>query len=319
MTGDVWRFTGRGRLLQRPLAVYAEVFAKAGARFSQDDNSVLVQGPLVAGEYLIPGDVSSQFISGLLLALPLAQQDSKLVLTSALESAAYVDLTVNVMAAFGVNVSVDAGGNYLIPGGQRYHAATYTVEGDYSQAAFFLGAGILGRTVSCAGLLQDSAQGDATILDILGQMGADVTWKNGVVTATTTTAGGLNAVTIDAREIPDLVPPLAALCCFAKGTSRIINASRLRIKESDRLAAMAQELQNLGALIKETDDSLIITGQTSLRGGVVDAHNDHRIAMAMALASIGCTGPVILTGWESVQKSYPEFWIDFEKEALQNE
>jgi 3-phosphoshikimate 1-carboxyvinyltransferase len=315
MTGEKWRFVGRGRLMERPLGVYADVFAQSGALFEQDDDGLLVQGPLLAGEYRLPGDVSSQFISGLLLALPLADGDSVLVLTSPLESAAYVDLTISVMAVFGVAIERDARGNFLIAGGQRYRAADYTVEGDYSQAAFFLGAGALGRTVACAGLLDDSLQGDFAIIDILGEMGADVAWDNGLVSATTR-RGRLQAVTIDAREIPDLVPPLAALCCFASGTSKIINAGRLRIKESDRLAAMAQELRKLGADITETADGLIIVGRPSLRGGAVDAHNDHRIAMAMALAAIGCNSPVTLTGWQSVQKSYPQFWAYFEKEAV---
>jgi 3-phosphoshikimate 1-carboxyvinyltransferase len=145
-------------------------------------------------------------------------------------------------------------------------------------------------------------------------MGADVIWNKDQVSAVAP-PNGLQAVTIDAREIPDLVPPLATLCCFANGTSNIINAGRLRLKESDRLAAIASELKKLGALIEEQDDGLVITGQPSLRGGAVDAHNDHRIAMSMALAAIGCREPVALTGWRSVQKSSPDVWSDFEKKA----
>lgn len=312
MTGGTWRFTGRGRLLQRPLAVYADIFARAGARFEQTAEAVTVEGPLPGGTYRLPGDVSSQFLSGLLLALPLAKADSTLIVEGPLESAAYVDLTLDVMAAFGVQAVRNDNGSYSIPGGQRYTPAQYTVEGDWSQAAFFLGAGVLGQPVACAGLNPNSRQGDAAILAVLKEMGADVNWREGLVQAG---SNGLNSVTIDASPIPDLVPPLAVLCSFAQGTSRIINAGRLRIKESDRLAAMAAELQKLGASVQEEPEGLVITGKPALAGGVVDAHNDHRIAMAMALAATRCTGGVTLTGWESVQKSYPAFWTDFEKEA----
>lgn len=312
MLGKEFNFTGQGRLLQRPLGVYKDVFAQSGAFFKQTQDMVSLKGPLAAGTYCLPGDVSSQFLSGLILALPLAQKDSRLVLTSPLESAAYVNLTISVMQNFGVFVSREKDGNFHIPGGQKYRGATYTVEADYSQAAFFLGAAALGRPVACAGLSQNSLQGDFAILSILQKMGCNITWENGLVKAS---APFLKAATIDVREIPDLVPPLAVLCSFAKGTSHIVNAARLRFKESDRLMAMAKELAALGAEIKENKDSLVITGKTSLQGGMANAHADHRIAMASALAAIGCTGTVSLSGWQSVEKSYPNFWDDFEKEA----
>lgn len=314
MAGGQWRFTGRGRLLQRPLNVYADIFKQAGAHFEQDADAVTMQGPLPGGAYHMPGNVSSQFLSGLLLALPMAEQDSTLVVDGPLESAAYVRLTLDVMAAFGVRATQNPNGSFSIPGGQRYVPASYVIEGDWSQAAFFLGAGVLGQPVRCAGLSPNSHQGDAAVLNVLRDMGADIRWQDGLVWATAG-ADGLRAATIDAAPIPDLVPPLAALCCFAQGTSRIVNAGRLRLKESDRLAAMAAELQKLGADVREEAESLTIVGKPSLTGGRVDAHGDHRIAMAMALAAIRCTGDVELTGWDSVEKSYPAFWTDFEKEA----
>ncbi len=311
MTGQPWRFCGRGRLMQRPQEVYRDIFAQAGAIFEQQHGEITVQGPLPAGSYRLQGDVSSQFLTGLLLALPLARGDSRLVLTSPLESAAYVDLTLDVMRAFGLSAVRNGTGGYHIPGSQSFHAADYTVEGDWSQAAFFLGAGALGRPVACAGLAENSRQGDAAVRDILSRMGARVGCEGGLWRAH---AGRLAAADIDAREIPDLVPPLAALCCFADGESHITGAARLRLKESDRLAALASQLRRLGANIRETDDGLAIRGQKNLRGGTADAVGDHRIAMALALAAIRCSGPVSITGWQSVKKSYPAFWLDFEQE-----
>lgn len=312
LTGETFLFRGRGRLMQRPLGVYEEIFAQAGVLCERGGDTVRVRGPLKAGVYRLPGDVSSQFITGLLLALPLAAGDSELHLTTALESRGYVDLTLDVMRRFGVAVQQESERLFRIPGGQRYRAADYTVEGDYSQAAFFLGAAALGRPVACAGLLPGSLQGDAEILRILERMGARITERDGALHVQ---AERLRAVMVDASQIPDLVPPVAALCCFCEGTSRIVNAGRLRLKESDRLRALAAELGKLGARVEELEDGLVIAGAQSLSGGRVDAHGDHRIAMALALAAIRCKKPVELSGWRHVNKSYPAFWEHFEKEA----
>lgn len=307
-------FTGRGRLLQRPLGIYADIFARAGVKFVQSGQEARVRGPLKAGVYFMPGNVSSQFISGLLFALPLAQGDSEIHLTTPLESRQYVDLTVDVMRHFGIEIREEPL-CYYVRGNQRYCSADYTVEADYSQSAFFLAAAALGQPVHVAGLQKQSRQGDRAILNVIQDMGAFVSWQDDTVCVT---ADKLTAVTIDAREIPDLVPPIAALCCFCDGTSHIINAGRLRLKESDRLHALAAELTKLGANITEHADALEITGAPTLRGGIVDAWGDHRIAMAMATASIRCQTPVILSGWNSVAKSYPGFWHDFETGAKEN-
>ncbi|MDR1482779.1 MAG: 3-phosphoshikimate 1-carboxyvinyltransferase [Synergistaceae bacterium] len=308
-------FKGRGRLLDRPLDAYAGIFAAAGATFRRERDGILVRGPLRGGSYSLPGDVSSQFISGLLFALPLLAEDSEIRVLTPLESSGYVDMTVDVMRRFGVTVVAD-GSVYHVRGRQRYRHASYRVEADYSQAAFFLAASALGCDVGVAGLNPHSIQGDRAILSILREMGADVVWSgndnDGRVVSVR--AGGMLPVTVDARETPDLVPPVAVLCCFCGGTSGIVNAGRLRLKESDRLRALAAELGRLGADVRETDDSLSISGADRLRGGRVDAWGDHRIAMAMAVAAIRCEEPVRLTGWESVNKSYPGFWRDFEGE-----
>jgi 3-phosphoshikimate 1-carboxyvinyltransferase len=308
-------FKGRGRLLERPLDIYAELFAAAGASFERVREGILVRGPLRGGVFSLPGNVSSQFVSGLLFALPLLDGDSEIRLLTPLESGGYVDMTLDVMRRFGVTAG--AGESvYSIKGAQRYRPAPYRVEADYSQAAFFLAASALGCDVKVAGLDPDSIQGDRAILSILKDMGADIVWsrENGENESkiVSVRAGRMLPVTADMRETPDLAPSVAVLCCFCGGTSRIINAGRLRIKESDRLRALASELGKLGAGVSETEDSLTITGSERLRGGRVDAWGDHRIAMAMAVAAIRCSGPVHLTGWKSVDKSYPDFWRDFE-------
>jgi 3-phosphoshikimate 1-carboxyvinyltransferase len=301
-------FTGRGRLLKRPLDAYAKVFADAGSEFTQEPDRVIARGPLKNGRFALPGDVSSQFISGLLLALPLLDGDSEIRLSTPLESGRYVEMTIEVMRRFGVGANA-SGTSYFVEGSRRYRAARCKIEADYSQASFFLAAAALGLDVSVGGLNPDSVQGDIAMLRILREMGADVVWRDGVVSVR---AEALSAVRVDAREIPDLVPPIASLCCFCEGTSEIVNAGRLRLKESDRLGALASELGKLGAKVTESGDALSITGVNRLKGGEVDAWGDHRIAMAMAVASIRCDGPVSLRGWQNVSKSYPGFWRDFE-------
>jgi 3-phosphoshikimate 1-carboxyvinyltransferase len=324
-----WIFRGGGRLMDRPLDVYKEVFSRAGGGFEQGAGEVRVRGPLRPGVYELPGDVSSQFISGLLFALPLADGDSAITLTSPLESGDYVRLTTDVMSAFGVEAGETEGQavgghdgteGWTVRGGQSYRSVRYSVEADWSQAAFFLCAGALGRRVVVSGMSPGSLQGDIRILGILKDAGCDVDAEmrmflgRGLCTVRALAPrSGLRAVTVDARDIPDLVPPVAALACYLPGESRIEHAGRLRLKESDRLAALSEELSHIGADIRADGDTLVIRGRKSLAGGRADAHGDHRIAMALAVAAIGCDGPVELTGWESVSKSYPEFWRDFEK------
>ncbi|MDR3295299.1 MAG: 3-phosphoshikimate 1-carboxyvinyltransferase [Clostridiales Family XIII bacterium] len=309
LSGKQTVFKGKGRLLVRPMGAYDDVFAKTNVSFSHTQREIRVRGPLCGGVYTLPGDVSSQFVSGLLFALPLTKGDSEIRLSSPLESRQYAEMTMDVMHSFGVETEV-LDDTFLIKGGQRYSPSEYTVETDYSQAAYFLGAAALGLDVKCAGLSVDSQQGDSVFLQMLEKMGAKVTWKGGVVSVH---AEKLSAITVDARENPDLIPPVAALCCFCEGSSHIVNAGRLRMKESDRLHALAEELGKLGAKITEKADGLTIVGAPALKGGVADAHHDHRIAMAMALAAVRCTEEVKLVGWHNVSKSYPDFWNDFEK------
>jgi 3-phosphoshikimate 1-carboxyvinyltransferase len=304
-------FTGRGRLMKRPLDAYAKIFASSGVAFEQSTEGVRVKGPMKGNSFELPGNVSSQFISGMLFALPMLG-GGEIRLSTPLESRQYVRLTMDVMRRFGVETDENSSSRVYSALAGRYRPASYRVEADYSQAAFFLSASALGRNVSVLGLDPESRQGDRAILSVLGAMGAEISWRGAAASTRPNHTGVLSAVTVDAREIPDLVPPIAALCCYCEGESRIVNAARLRLKESDRLSALASELKKLGANIVETGDSLSITGSKRLNGGLVNAWGDHRIAMALAVAAIRCEMPVKLHGWRLVNKSYPTFWRDFE-------
>ncbi|MBR1590512.1 MAG: 3-phosphoshikimate 1-carboxyvinyltransferase [Acidaminococcaceae bacterium] len=310
-------FTGRGKLVSRPLQPYYDIFDRQALRYRTGENGQLpltVAGRLQPGAYVLPGDVSSQFVSGLLFALPLLEEDSSLEILPPLESASYIDLTVSSLEQFGIEIIRTDKLHYRIPGRQRYQAPAdrMQVEGDWSQAAFWLVAGAVGSDVSleCGGLSASSLQGDRAVLQILRDMGAAITETD---TALLVRPSRLHGCVIDAADCPDLVPVLSVAAAVAEGTTRIINAGRLRIKECDRLAAMHAELQKLGADITEEPEGLLIQGRPEgLAGGAVaDAWNDHRIAMSMAVAALACKAPVTLTGGESVGKSYPAFWNDY--------
>lgn len=307
---DGFTLTGSGRLPQRPLAPVITAMKANGCNFGREKLPVQVSGKLQSGRFELPGDVSSQFITGLLFALPLLDGNSEIVLTSPLESSGYVDMTLHTLARFGISVICEKG-KIFVPGSQQYISpGSVTVEGDWSNAAFWLAAGALNGDIICGGLKGNSLQCDRRMLDILKQMGADITFENGVAAAA---SSALSAITIDAAEIPDLVPVTAAVMATAKGTSVIENAGRVRLKESDRLTAITENLNKLGADVRETADSLIINGKPELAGGVADGCGDHRIVMAMAVASVACKGTVVIRGAEAVEKSYPGFFGDFNK------
>lgn len=293
-------FTGRGRLMERPQKPYFDIFDEKGIFYEQKDGVLTVRGHLERGEYRLPGNVSSQFVTGLLYALPLLEGDSRIVLTSPLESRGYVDMTLNVLDRFGVRVEVSKDG-YRVPGGQEYRPCPMTVEADWSQAAFWYEARFLGSDVEITGLCENSTQGDAVIDVLFEEMGL-----------TLAPVGGLE---LDVSGYPDLVPPLAAMAALRAGeTTYLVNAARLRMKESDRLASVTKTLNALGAQVEEGPDFLKITGRGGLEGGVtVDCCNDHRIAMMAAIAATRCARPVTLLGAECVSKSYPNFWEDYRK------
>jgi 3-phosphoshikimate 1-carboxyvinyltransferase len=269
-----------------------------------------MQGSLKSGHYSIPGSVSSQYITGLLLALPLCAGDSVIEVVEPFESKAYVDITLAVMARFGILLEEKAGA-YHIRGGQSYTACDYAVEGDWSQTAAWLCAGAVNGEVTVYGMDPASKQGDAAVMDILKGFGARIEiLSNGGIRASRDKLAG---VLIDAAQIPDIIPVLAAVAVYARGKTKIINAGRLRYKESDRLAATAEVLSQLGADIKIDCDSLIIHGRAELQGGEASGHNDHRIVMALAVSASGCREPVTISGYGCIDKSYPHFFEDYRK------
>lgn len=301
-------FTGCGSLPDRPIAGLQQVLSAHGAVFSGERLPFKVSGRLLPGRYAIAGDVSSQYISGLLFVLPLLEGDSEIVLTSPLCSAPYVELTVEMLACFGIRVQKTREG-YLVPGNQRCRTpGELEPEGDWSLAAPFLVAGALGGDVTVSGLRLDTKQGDRAILDILASCGA----------GTEVTEQGvrvfhkqLRPFSFDVSQTPDLLPILAVLANSAEGESLLFHASHLRLKESDRLMSTAALLAALGGRTKEGQDSLKIAG-TALQGGRVTAFNDHRIAMAAAVAAT-CCGETQIDGAEAVEKSYPTFFADFRR------
>ena len=266
-------------------------------------------GKLRPGDYELPGNVSSQYISGLLLALPLLAEDSRLTVTGSVESAAYITMTEDALSLAGVKLE-RSGWTYRIPGAQRgCLPETLEVEGDFSNAAFFLCMGALSDTgLTITGLSPASHQGDRAVLDILRAFGASVKEERGGFAVR---RGALHGITIDAKPIPDLIPVLSVVAALAQGETRIINAGRLRLKESDRLRSTTALLTALGAEVQELPEGLVIHGKPHLSGGSVDSCGDHRIAMAAATAACGCTGDIFLSGGQAVSKSYPRFWEDF--------
>ena len=252
--------------------------------------------------------MSSQFISGLLFALPLLEGDSTLSITGRLESQSYIALTLSALKQYGVVIAHDNFREYRIAGGQTYKPVTGRVEGDYSQAAFWLTAGMLGRSIKISGMDPHSLQGDKAIIPILQSMGGQVAFEGEQLVSRPAVPQG---TVIDGADCPDIIPVLTVAAALSQGHTEIIHAERLRIKECDRLDAMTTELNKLGARITQRPDGLSIDGVEELTGGTVDCWNDHRIAMSLAIASIQCRGPVTLVGTECVEKSYPGFWRDF--------
>ena len=304
-----------GRLPERPLSPLWELLEAHGMQLRREDDLLHVCGQLQAGSYALPGNVSSQFVSGLLFALPLLAEDSVLTVTGQLQSARYVAMTEQALRAAGIHFEKNSQ-CWTIPGGQRYAApGRQLVEGDWSNAAFFLCMGALSRQgVRVSGLDPASLQADRAITEILTRFGAEVNIEGDTVTVRRDT---LRGITLDAGPVPDLVPVVSVLAALCAGETRIENAARLRIKESDRLRTTAALIEALGGTVRELPDGLVITGQPALAGGSVDASGDHRIAMSAAVAACGCTQPVTVCGSECVAKSYPAFWEDFT--ALQEE
>ncbi len=300
--------TGRGRLPQRPMAELCSALRAGGADVSADALPIGVNGKLSAGVYRLPSKVSSQYISGLMFALPLLDGESVIELDGTPESEPYIDMTISALKLFGVEV-LRKGHSYIIPGGQKYISpGKVAVEGDWSNGAFWLCAAAIGnRPISISGLDINSRQGDSAVLSMLKSFGARVTSDGDMLTVY---PSKLRGIEIDAKNIPDLVPILSVTAAMAEGETRIYNAGRLRIKESDRIASTAALLRNLGADVTETEDGLRICGG-GLHEGEVSSFGDHRIAMAASVAACAADGEVMIKDAHVVAKSYPAFFEDY--------
>ena len=308
LTGQAVAFTGRGRLMERPQSVYETLYREQNLRFEQSSAGLTVEGALTPGDYTLAGNVSSQFISGLLFALPLLDGDSTLHLLPPVESRSYIDMTRSVQAAFGVSSRWMDETTLFLPGNQHYHACDYTVEGDYSQAAFPAVLGAVCGGVTITGLHSETLQGDAVILDILRRCGAKFT----------RTAEGLrfekaplHGVDIDLADCPDLGPVLMVLGLLCDGTTVIRNAERLRLKESDRIAAMEAELRACGGVLESAGGTITVQGcadHLHAPEAPLHGHNDHRVVMSLAVLAL-CTGlPLTVDDAEAIQKSWPHFF-----------
>lgn len=300
-------FTGHGRLPYRPLTPYFDILNIK--QKGENELPLTVSRGLVGNEFAVAGDISSQFITGLLLAMPLIEEKTVLKVTTTLESKPYVDITIDVMEKFGVTVINHHYEAFETIG--TYKPYDYTAEQDWSAAAFWLVAGCIGNHVLCEGLNINTKQGDHAIASIIEQVGGMVNrCRHGISVIANTYEG----VCVDVRDIPDLVPILAVLGCFCEGELFIKNAARLRLKESDRLASISEGLIKMGADIQISNDKMIIKGKPRLKGNcTVSAFGDHRIAMSLAIAATRCENPVIITGAECVSKSYPDFFKDYNR------
>lgn len=306
--GQPITLNGTGSLAQRPMDMVLAPLHQLGVRCGSLSGHapLVVKGPLRSGRVGVDGSTSSQALSGLLLALPTAEGDS-LLEVKGLNSGAYVQMTLGVMKAFGVQAEASPDlGCLWVPGGQSYRAGTFTVQGDWSGAAFLLVAGAMAGEIRVEGLRPNSLQPDRAILDALTSAGAAPGWRGGGIQVAESTLKGFD---FDATNCPDLFPPLALLACHAAGRSRIWGAHRLRHKESDRALTLCSELGALGARISLRGDCLEVFG-SRLNGGQAVAHGDHRIAMACALAALRARKGVELFGAGCVGKSYPGFFGD---------
>jgi len=300
-----------GKLPQRPMdALWNTLEAHGAVITGKSTAAPTVSGTLTSGRYEIPGDISSQFISGLLFALPLLDGDSEIVISGQPQSVGYIRMTLDALKDFSIKVTPTPTG-FSVPGNQHYHAkGSPTPEGDWSNSAFWLCAAACSGEITVTGLNPHSGQGDKAVCDILRQFGAAVTQTGNAVTVR---KGKLHGITIDAADIPDLVPALAVVAAAANGTTTIQNINRLRLKESDRAATVCGLINAFGGSAKADENTMTITGTGVLSGGTYDAFQDHRIVMAAAIASTVCKSPVTVTNAQAVDKSYPEFFSDFMK------
>ena len=301
-------FTGKEGLRKRPLSPLLSEMEKKGCHFSESSIPFTVSGSLTSGEFTLPGNISSQFISGLLFALPLLNGDSKIILSSPLESEAYADMTISALGKFGIHIEKEENA-FIIKGNQKYISPNeYTIEGDWSNIAPFMAAAAMGGEITALGLNPNSKQSDKNILSVLHKFGSEIKCEN---TSYIIKKKETNPIEIDVSQFPDLFPVIAVLACASEGKSVLYNAGRLRIKESDRIESTLSLIKSLGGKAEADETSLTIYGSGSLVGGACDSFNDHRIVMAAAVASVISKNKVIITNSAAINKSYPDFFTHF--------
>ncbi len=305
------KFTGTSTLMRRPLDTYFEMFADNGITYDYKEGEyLLAEGRFVKDEYTLDGGVSSQFVTGILLALAYLGGGKKLNIKGTLSSSPYVDITREVMQQFGIKVEFD-GKSFIIDGNGKFTPQNVIAQGDYSQSAFYLAAAVMGGKITLKNLSLTTSQGDAVIVDLVEKMGGKITKTADGIVAEKSQLKSLGV--IDAGDFPDIVPPLALMCTQCIGDTTITNVSRLKIKESNRLLAVQTLLNKLGAEVKIDDNNIYIKGGAHLHGAEVSACNDHRIAMTAAVATVAANGSITIQESESVKKSYPKFFEDFAK------
>ena len=308
---DKVTFIGKNNLCKRPLDSFFEIFDKKNIKYERGEDylPLEVEGKLTPGEYEIRGDISSQFITGLLYALPLLDGDSVINITTPMESKGYIDLTIDMLKLFGIEIINDNYEKFIVKGNQEYKAHDYMVEGDFSQSAFFLVADMLGADIKLKAMNMHSHQGDKKIIADVEDFGGIIDYSDELLSVK---SDNVKNTIIDFSQSPDLGPALTVLAQLAEGTTKFINASRLRIKECDRITCMKEELEKLGGSIDEMPDGMIIYGVNRLHGGVVNSHNDHRVVMALAMATLRMDGDLVIENAEAITKSFPNFFEVFE-------
>ena len=304
-------FVGKNHLVKRPLDTFLEIFDKQGIKYERGEDylPLKVNGGLKSGEFTVRGDISSQFITGLLYALPLLDGDSVIHISTEMESKGYIDLTIDILKMFGIEIENRNYQEYYIKGNQKYKPCDYTIEGDYSQSAFFLVANALGADIKLLAMEEKSHQGDKKIINDMNDFGFSTKFINNELVIDKKNP---HSAIIDFSQSPDLGPALTVLASLVPGKSEFVNAGRLRIKECDRITCMKEEINKLGGNVEELPDGMIINGVNKLQGGVVDSHNDHRVAMSLAMATLKMDGELKILNASSVSKSFPNFWEVFE-------
>lgn len=296
-------FKGRGKLFKRPMTPYFENFEKYKIKHSYiDENKILLEGKLKAGIYEIDGNISSQFITGLLFSLPLLEGESKIIINGKLESSNYIDISLDCLSKFGIKIINNSYQEFIIGGNQSYKVGNYRTEADYSQAAFFLVANAIGSKIRINDLSEDSLQGDKKIIDYISEID---NWNS------------KDTLILDGSETPDIIPILSLKAVVSGKKIEIVNIKRLRIKESDRLKATVEELSKLNFDLIEKKDSILINSRENFKVNKnekvvsLSAHSDHRIAMMIAIAATCYDGEILLDNLDCVKKSYPNFWEVF--------